>query len=424
MGFYRKGKMQMSIKNTNAELTGMKKFHVVYLGESGFPFGFASMNKLILICKALLDVGVHVSVINRKGKLNPNGKINLDPTGEYQGIKYIYTTGSVYRPSGFLRRNISKIKGKVEEFRYLWQLKKRGELDAGIISSLSFVHVLTYRLHSLLLGFPIVINYFEYGPFMQHHKGILKKINDRLFDPFLIRWMDGTLPISEFLVKRVKAIAPAKPFLKVPVLCDFEQFEIKKNDNAPPYFLFCGSLDYREIIDFIIQAFTLLPPGYKVNLCLVVGETKPGQLDRFKNDLRKMGGDSGIKVYSNIDYKDLVELYMNAMALLIPLRPTRQDIARFPHKIGEYVASGNPLITTNVGEISYYFKHLQTALIAEKYDATLYSKWMKFVVDNPEEAAAIGKRGKEMGRKEFDYLNYSQKLKSFLEELNCWPEKN
>lgn len=395
------------------------KFHVVFLGESGFPYGLASMNKMILVSKALINADVKVTVINRKGKLNPDENTTLDKEGVFQDIHYIYTSGDVYRPQGFLKRNLTKIKGKYGEFRYLQKLKRNNDLDAGIIFSLSFFHTLSYRIFSLLSRFPVVLSYVEYGPYMQHRKGILTKINDILFDPILVKCMDGALPISEFLVSRFERISPNKPLLKIPVLCDFAQFEVAKNEvSQSPYFLFCGALDYREVLDFIIQSFTLLPSEYKANLYLVVGETKPGQFKKFKKDIRDMENVSRIKIFTKLDYSDLVFLYLNAKALLIPLRPTRQDAARFPHKIGEYVASGNPIVTTNVGEIIHYFKNGENALIADEYEVSSYVKKMIFVLDNPNKAKEIGQKGKELGLNNFNYLNYGQKLKSFLLSIN------
>ena len=394
------------------------KFHVVFLGVSGFPYGLASINKLILISKALINADAKVTIINRKGKLDPNESIVLEPEGVFQDIHYTYTSGIVYRPRGFLKRNYLKIKGKIGEFRYLQKLSKNNDLDVGIISGLSFFHSLSYRLFSLILRFPLVVNYDEYGPYLQQHKGLLAKINDILFDPILVKWMDGALPVSEFLASRFKRISPNKPFLKIPVLCDFAQFEVpKKEASQSSYFLYCGALDYREVLDFIIQSFNLLPTNYKVNLYLVVGETKPGQFNKFKKDIQGMENVSRIRIFTKLDYSELVLLYLNAKALLIPLRPTLQDAARFPHKIGEYVASGNPIVTTNVGEIVHYFKNGETALIADEYEVSSYVKKLKFVLDNPDKAKEIGQKGKELGLDNFSYLNYGKRLKSFLRAI-------
>jgi glycosyltransferase involved in cell wall biosynthesis len=99
------------------------------------------------------------------------------------------------------------------------------------------------------------------------------------------------------------------------------------------------------------------------------------------------------------------------------MRPTLQDAARFPHKIGEYLAAGNPIITTNFGEIVHYFQNEETALIAEEYDVSQYADKMLFVLNNPEKAKEIGLKGKEMGLREFDYLQYGPRLLNFFRKL-------
>ena len=110
--------------------------------------------------------------------------------------------------------------------------------------------------------------------------------------------------------------------------------------------------------------------------------------------------------------------YKNAMALLIPLRPTLQDKARFPHKIGEYLASGNPVVSTNYGEVSYYFKDEQNMLIAESYDIKLFAAKMQFVLEHTSEAQKIGANGKDLALNQFEYKQYGDRIIDFLNQLN------
>ena len=62
-----------------------KKFHVVYLGESGFPVGLAAIQKTILLGKALIATGAKMTVINRRGKFKPGQPVEVQPEGDYEG---------------------------------------------------------------------------------------------------------------------------------------------------------------------------------------------------------------------------------------------------------------------------------------------------------------------------------------------------
>lgn len=396
-----------------------QEFHVVYLGETGFPYGLAAIQKMTLVSKALVRAGARVTIVNRKGKFDPAKPRDLAPEGVHEGIHYVYTSGTIYRPKGFVARNRQKVTGLFREFRYLRQLRKQGKLHAGIISSHRFGLVCLYLLYSWMLRFPVVLNYVEWTRTMEHRRGFWKRISDILYDKYLVKRMDGALPISELLMTHYRELAPRKPAMKLPIICDFELFNLPKRAIEEPYFLYCGSLSYREVIDFILEAYDQLPAHPLLKLKLVVSGGKKSEYEQFHKDLQQYKKAAHIEVYANIPYDQLVDLYLHASALLIPLRPTLQDAARFPHKIGEYLAAGNPIVTTNHGEIVHYFKNEETALIAEQYEVSEFMERMRFVIEHPEKARAIGKKGREMGLREFDYVQYGPRLVRFLGELTA-----
>ena len=212
-------------------------------------------------------------------------------------------------------------------------------------------------------------------------------------------------------------MAPGKPMLKIPAICNFEEFNLQKRDEKESYFLYCGASGYREIINFILEAYDKLNSNLSHNLYLIVSGGSASQYDEFDQYLQKFKLVSKIKVFSNIPFSKLINLYVNASALLIPLRPTMQDAARFPHKIAEYAATANPIITTNYGEVSHYFKDEENALIANSYDTAAFAEKMNFAVENPKLAKKIGQNVKELGLREFSHLKYGPILRDFLQEI-------
>lgn len=394
-----------------------KPFHVVYLGETAFPYGMASIQKLIMISQALLSAGAKVTVISRKGVYNPDEPLDFPIKGEYEGIKYIFTSGTIYKSKSFFLRNIQKLSGIVNEFFYLRKLKKENNLGVGIISCHHFGQTFLYRIYGWVLGFPVVLNYVEWASAMQHRKGWKVQINDYLFDNWLVKKMNGAFPISEVLVDNFKKIAPSKPQFKVPILCNFEEFNIPRVKTEHPYFLYCGALSYREVVDFILEAFDQLPSEPRMDLYLILGAGEEEDLVKLQSSIQKLKGKERVKIFRNIPREDIPKHFKGASALLIPLRDTLQDAARFPHKIGEYVATGNPMITTNFGEVKYYFKDGKNAFIAEKYDTTAFAEKMKMVIDNPEFAKEVGKKGRALGLEKFTYEMYGEPILEFLKKL-------
>ena len=399
-----------------------KKLHAVFLGENGFPYGMAAIQTVIMISKSLISVGAQMTVVNRKGRYNPDKPREMDVNGNFEGIDYVYTSGSYYRPHSFVTRTRLKIKGLIGEYRFLRQLKKKNELDVAIISCHEFPIVFLYRLYSWMMGFPIVLIYVEWQSKMSHRTGLKNKINDYLFDNWLISKFDAAFPISQVLQKNYIKIAPNKPYFKIPVLCEFELFNKPKNPEAEKFFLYCGAIGYREVIDFILDAYDLLPMDSEHKLYLVLGDTTEQNRKEFRAEIKKKYKRyENVVILHHLPYSELVQNYIDATALLIPMRPTLQDAARFPHKIGEYVASKNPMVTSNFGEVKHYFTDGHNALIADDYDVEQYAEKMKFVIDNPEESIQIGINGYQVGQDHFNNLKYGPDLIEFLQKLAGKP---
>lgn len=391
--------------------------NILHLGVSGFPYGQADMQKAILLCKSLAEDGCSVHFVNVRGTNNKKLKINYQ--GEYQGIKYIYTSGIPYRAESFIQRIILRIKGRINEFKYLKKKATHENIDCAIIATKSMLTIGYYRIISKIFNFLIILSYMEYPIKMESRRQIIMRLNDFLFNNIAFHLVDGIFPISDFLMNNVKSKAVGKPLYKIPVLADFAEIDkiqiklrVTANQNN---FVYCGSAGYIETIRFILQAFDKIEKD-EVYLYLIVNGTEK-QLKTVKNLVKLFKNKNHVILKHNLSYEQLIEIYNSALALLIPLRNNIRDTARFPHKIGEYTAVGRPIITTNVGEIPNYFKHKVNAIIADEYNVDKYAELMEWVVRNIEKSNEIGKNGYKVGKENFDYKDYGKKLRSFIYDL-------
>ncbi len=389
--------------------------NVLYLGSSGFPYGLAEIQRIQLISKALIEEGCHVYVINRRGVHSKKTHPNLNKAGRYSRVVYIYTS-SPYRLENFIERNSKKIVGFLLELVCIFKIHHRKTIDAVIVSSMSFWDLLFYKMITWILGVKLLLNYVEYNSSMVSRKKLKLKVNDYFFDKYAIRVSDGILPISEFLIQKIKEKDKSKPFLKIPVLTDINRYSGITKDCSEKYILFCGAAGYIEVINFIIDTFEILSDN-SLFLYLVVNG-KENHLLKLQNRIINSAKSSKIRVFSSLSDNELSHLYYNASGLLIPLRPTLQDKARFPHKIGEYLASGNVIITTNYGEVKYYFHNKENALIAENYNIKEYAMQIEYLLLNHEESRVIGTNGKKLCQEYFNYQNYGNPLVQFINSLN------
>lgn len=380
----------------------------IFLGAGGIPLKIsAAGNKYILMAKALKKEGFNVKLYNF---YNLSSDLK-DSYGTIDEFEFRFLSGKK-RINSLVDKILAYFKSRLQLIREIRSYKEIRQNKYLLISYCSGFDMIFYRILTFVFGFKLVVSMMEYHPSLA--KNIREKLKAFLFDHHLIKISDAVLPISHYLEKFIEKRDRSLPIFRVPVLADFNLIFPKREDSKKEnlFFLYCGSLGYKEVIDKIITAFTQLE-GKDIELHLVVSG-KEEQVMLFKEMLKVK---SNIKVYHKLSYKDLLQKYANATALIAPLRNCIQDEARFPQKIAEYLSSGSPIITNPVGEINHFFKDDINVIIADDYSISSLKNAMKKVLDNPEKARKIGERGREVGVQYFHYENISHDFAVFLQNL-------
>lgn len=384
----------------------MQKPHLLYLGLSGFPKGLAPIQRQKYIAKSLLISNWDVSIICSMGVYNSIDKIATK--GIIEGIYYEYLWGAI-RIENFLIRNLFKVISPFKEFFVIYRLKKKKGITAAIISDRNLIwNAIKYRIYSYLLDFKIYINLVEWYK-DRNEISLLMKINDYLFNCVGIYFYDGVIAISNYLKENILRFN--KKCIIVPIINDtslFEEICVEKENHI----VFCGSVLYMKSILLILKAFSLIN-NKSIKLILIIGGPK-NKLFQIKYEIKKLSIEEQVIIKNNISDFELFSIYKSAKALLLPLFDTVQDKARFPHKFGEYLASGTIVLTNKIGDICNYLSHLENVIFFNENDISDFANWIDWITENQSECIQIGLKGKEVAEKFFDYRLYSNLISSFL----------
>lgn len=385
----------------------MNKVKILFLGTQGFPYGMAEVEKQTLIARSLVEEGCKVTFVCNKSF---NFQSKLSYKGNYKNIHYIYTNFYSRRLKNRLFNSISWLLGEFVEVLYLLI----SSYDLAILNSRDYSDIKKYstilhlRKKKLFLTFTEDIR----SMYPNADRTILKKIKD--FENKTWNIIDGVFPISEELIRQVKERNFLLPMLKIPVLVDLKEAENYKIPDEIPeegYILFCGSSDYYETIDFIISGFE--KANVNVFLFLIInGNTK--SMTRVKERVDGSISKNKIVIKTALIKELLWGYYLHAEALLIPLNFNQRDKARFPHKIGEYCASGSAIITSNWGEIPQYFIHGSNCLMLK----TNKTEELAYLIEIISSDHILLKRLKQNSRliaiNNFDYQSYGSKILDFI----------
>lgn len=242
-----------------------------------------------------------------------------------------------------------------------------------------------------------------------------KKIIYWLYVNLIGYFIDGFLPISDSLINKLNHFH--KPMLKVPILGEYKNRKL--NNDKKKQFVYCANANYYRVISLVLEAFIhVLKFDDDCSLILVL-YGRDTQIKFVGDKTKELNISSNIKIKTQVSQDELYNIYSTSLGLLIPLDPNNeQDKFRFSQKIAEYLSTGTPIITGNVGEIQFYFTDNYNAYIADEYTSEAYSNKMISILQNPTKADVVGEYGFQTGKENFNYKEYGKLIINFVDSIN------
>lgn len=386
----------------------------IHIGTSGFPLGSnAVMQRIKLTHRGLKAAGCNPLIISKHSLYKTQNSTRF---GRYQGIPYLAMSYFLDRPDNIFIRLLNKYSGSLGEFYFL--ISKRKKIHSAIASGVTFFELVYYWLMSRILGFKLVIQHVEYVSAMQKKRNWWGRLNAHLYDYYRYHFCDGVIVISEYLKKHAQSCKPDLPLIKIPAICDFDEFNKPYVVQPKQYLMYCGSIGYLSVIEFIITLFTQLRDQkiYEGNLLFAigVGDKTSAVYQLLLNAIKQNPYKDSIELLVNVPFDELVLKYREAELLIVPMRNEIQDIAGFHHKVGEYCAASKPIISTRYGEMDYYFRDGISAILAEEYTIESYVNKLSNVLNDKETLLKVAAEGHSVGLLNLEYRNNGMLLKEFI----------
>jgi len=115
---------------------------------------------------------------------------------------------------------------------------------------------------------------------------------------------------------------------------------------------------------------------------------------------------------------EILEYITNADILVMTRSKDLESQASYPSKLTEFLATGKPVISVNVGEISDFVQDNENIFLVEPGNVQQLAEKLKFVYQNYDHALKVAKKGTELTKGIFNYDYQAKKIISFIESLN------
>ncbi|MBS4058266.1 MAG: glycosyltransferase family 4 protein [Bacteroidales bacterium] len=400
----------------------------VIIKDNPFISSSASANRWLTLIEGLSNLGTKIELLVYGGYQSEKEAKEWKTGGNISGVNIKYIAPQLIE--GYWKlRYYTYIGSTFREGKLINLIQKELESNEGIVwtDSSYFGFKLAVKLRKFMPNQKIFLEMSEFLDIK--HKGnkinFLQRLNASKRKDFFERKAfyvyDGLALMTKTLFNHYTSFPQPHPrFIHLPMTVDPERFSSNHEplkEFVKPYIAFVGVMnDAKDGVNILIKAFDKIAsqfPQYKLYL---IG---PWQYDTPNH--MKMIKDNGLsdRVFWMKEYSrdSIPTIIKNADLLVLPRPDSKQAQGGFPTKLGEYLATGNPVCATTVGEISDYLTDGESVYFAEPGSVDTFAYAMKRALSNPNEAKRIGATGRKVAEMYFNKDIQSKILLDFLKEI-------
>ena len=404
-----------------------QKMKVYIITKEPFPNGMAATNRIKCYARAIHDGGMDCEVTVCGSTEIKGMKIkNTKAVGIYEGVPFRYIGGTTTGSSKSFVRKIIQFRNLIYTAFYLYHNLKAGDIlflifEFKIKWTLFFMKIA--KMKKAFCVRDLCELPYGTGAETEQANSLRKLTLEKQFPK-----LNGVISISDTLLELAKKhTLPTCTHIKIPIMVEFEKYETIKHydETTTPYIFHAGTLSQKKDgILGMIEAFGMA----KQHLSFPIKYILTGKIEESShpNELRKI-----IQYYNlqdSIEFvgylsQNQIKNYLEKASLVISNRPKSiQDYYGFSTKVGEYLASGTPLITTYWGEVVNWLKDGENAYIIEPENTIALADKIVYVFTHPEDSKKIGYAGQIICRNYFDYRVWSKPLVEYLNQLDQQPK--
>lgn len=349
--------------------------------------GSAATNRIIAYARGYSQLGISVSMV-----LGCEGP---EPSSNLAGIDVRVVKSSSHR--GLSKEMAKVIKGLYEGGQNAIQIYGTPELCL-------YLHKKRYNIFYECTEVPL---YGEKGSPIQILKELLRL--------WLTKRATGMMVISHALkdyyeTRGVNHIAIVNMFV------DADRFGENKQRQKEDYIAYCGKVSlHKDGVDTLIKAYSIFHGKHPdVKLWIIGGFESQETEAQVRALSANLHLDKDIRYLGPVAPGEMPALLCSAKILALARPDNIQAKYGFPTKLGEYLATGNPVVVTNVGEIGEFLKDGVNCRMAEPDNSQDFAEKLSWVMDHYDEALAMGEKGRALTLSAFSCIEQCKVALSFI----------
>ncbi len=399
----------------------------VVMQHNPFAGSTASANRWLTLLEGLAMEDMNINILFCNGYTNLAEKQAWDTEGVYRNMKYRYLSSRI--ADGYIKPRFDFYFGDFFANQIIKQ-KIIPALDSSTKVLWTDTSVLGFKLAVALKkrSFPVK-TFLEMNEFLDIHKynnstywqQIIFHYRQQFFEKRAFHAYDGMALMTKTLQQYFSQFPEPRPnFLHLPMTVDLERFSTETppiKEFVQPYIAFVGVMnDAKDGVSILIKAFAQIHHQYPNHKLYLVG---PWNYDTpiHQKIIAELNLEHKVFWMGEYNRNQIPAILKNAELLVLPRPNSKQAQGGFPTKLGEYLATGNPVCATRVGELPDYLNDGESVFFADPGSVDSLANAMYRALANPSLAKCIGKNGLKIAQTHFNKNIQAKQLAAFLQNL-------
>ena len=246
-------------------------------------------------------------------------------------------------------------------------------------------------------------------------KKTLKNWSKETIKRWLTKRATGVIVISKALWHYFKNEG-VKNIEIVNMFVDAERFDKALDNPKEKYVAYCGKISlFKDGVDCLIRAFQFFYRQHQDYRLWIIGGFENEETEKqLKQMVQSLQIEDAVKFVGQVRPEDMPSMLKSAQMLALARPDNEQAKYGFPTKLGEYLATGKPVVVTRVGEIGDFLTDGINCRMANPDDPKDFTEKMDWVANHYEEAKELGKEGKHLTYNVFSSLEQCKEALAFM----------
>jgi len=228
---------------------------------------------------------------------------------------------------------------------------------------------------------------------------------------FAAKVFDGIVTATPTISRRF----PAQKTVTVqnfPILAELVLPERKPFADRPPHVVYVGGITAERGVREMVKAVSRVEnPQARLQLG---GTFTPTVLE---DEVRALNGWDRVVSHGWMGRNDVAEVLGNVRAGLVLFHPAPNHMDAQPNKMFEYMAAGLPVIASDFPLWRSIIEGAGCGLLVDPMNPRAIAEAIDWVIDHPEEAEAMGQRGRKAVEEKYNWENEAETLVNFYKQL-------